>query len=68
MFREVLGVSPLRYINELRLKKTLSLIRGSDSSIADIASAVGFTDYNHFGRLFRKYYGCSPKQMQKTIK
>ena len=68
MFREVLGVSPLRYINELRLKKTLSLIRGSDSPIADIASAVGFTDYNHFGRLFRKYYGCSPKQMQKTIK
>jgi len=68
MFRETLGMSPLKYINELRLKKAMSLIRGSDSSISDVAAAVGFADYNHFGRLFRKYYGCSPRQIQKSDK
>ena len=68
LFRECLGVSPLQYINELRLKKAMSLIKGSSYSVTEIAEAVGFSDYNHFGRLFRKYYGCAPRQIPRLIK
>ena len=68
LFRECLGVSPLQYINELRLKKAMSLIKGSSYSVTEIASAVGFADYNHFGRLFRKYYGCAPRQIPRLTK
>lgn len=68
LFRECLGVSPLQYINELRLKKAMSLIKGSSFSVTEIAAAVGFSDYNHFGRLFRKYYGCAPRQIPRLSK
>lgn len=68
LFRECLGVSPLQYINELRLKKAMSLIKGSSYSVTEIAEAVGFSDYNHFGRLFRKYYGCAPRQIPRLGK
>ena len=66
LFRENMGVPPLQYINELRIKKAMHLIKASDSSLTEIATAVGFGDYNYFGRLFRKYYGCTPKEAQSN--
>ncbi len=68
LFRENMGVPPLQYINELRVKKAMNLIKGSDSSLSEIAAAVGFGDYNYFGRLFRRYYGRTPKEAQQQLK
>ena len=28
--------------------------------VTEVAESIGFRDYNHFGRLFRKRYGCTP--------
>lgn len=67
LFRERIGVAPLQYINDFRLKKAMRLIKSSQLSITEIATAVGFQDYNHFGRLFRKCYGCTPTQAKKQI-
>lgn len=67
LFRERIGVAPLQYINDFRLKKAMRLIQNSQLSITEIATAVGFQDYNHFGRLFRKCYGCAPTQAKKQI-
>ena len=64
LFRAAIGISPLQYINEFRLKKAVNLIKGSDSALTEIALAVGFGDYNHFGSLFKKYYGCMPSQLR----
>lgn len=66
LFREHIGIAPLQYINELRLKKAMILLKNQDLSITEIATAVGFSDYNHFGRLFRKYYGCAPKDAKNN--
>lgn len=60
LFKESMGMSPLQYINELRLKKAKNLLKRRQDSVAEVAAAVGFTDYNHFGRMFRRYYGCAP--------
>jgi AraC-like DNA-binding protein len=60
LFKESLGQSPLNYINEVRLKKAYHLLEQREMTIAEIAAAVGFQDYNNFGRLFRKYYGFAP--------
>ena len=68
LFQDSIGISPLQYINELRLKKAMSHIKGGVGSLTEIAAAVGFGDYNHFGRLFRRYYGCTPRQAQQRFK
>jgi len=67
LFREHIGMAPLQYINDFRLKKAMRLIKSSQLSITEIATAVGFQDYNHFGRLFRKCYGCTPTQAKKQF-
>ncbi len=63
IFKESMGVSPLNYINEMRLKKAMHLLRKNEFSVAEVAMTVGFQDFNHFGRLFRRYYGCAPSSV-----
>lgn len=68
LFRESVGTAPLHYINEVRLKKALHLLKNSNYTAAQVADAVGFSDYNNFGRMFRRYYGCTPMEARETIK
>ena len=60
VFRSGVGKPPLQYINEMRLKKALSLLENGEHTVTEVAESIGFRDYNHFGRLFRKRYGCTP--------
>lgn len=63
LFKESMGKSPINYINEVRLKKAYELIKEKENSISEVAVKVGFSDYNNFGRLFRKYYGFPPSKV-----
>ena len=65
LFKESLGISPLHYMNEIRLKKAAYLLKKTELTISEAAIAVGFQDFNHFGRQFRKLYGCSPSEFRK---
>ena len=60
VFRSGVGKPPLQYINETRLKKALGLLENGEHTVTEVAENIGFRDYNHFGRLFRKRYGCTP--------
>lgn len=62
LFKESMGMPPLQYINEIRLKKAMHLLKKGEYTAAEVADAVGFSDYNHFGRMFRRYYGCTPME------
>lgn len=57
------GVS--EYINRRRLHKAKSLLKTTDMSIPEIASAVGFNDYNYFSRVYKKRYCKAPKFYRK---
>lgn len=59
LFKECMSVSPLQYMNEVRLEKAMHLLKGGVSA-TEAAGMVGFFDYNYFGRLFRRKYGYSP--------
>lgn len=65
VFRDGVGKPPLQYINDMRLQKALSLLRSSGHTVTEIAEMVGFRDYNHFGRLFRKRYGYTPYEIKQ---
>lgn len=67
LFRETIGMSPRQYMNELRLKKALNLLKEGKYNLTEIAEKAGFSDYNNFGRQFRRYYGCTPKEMEKRV-
>ena len=55
------------FIRHRRLEKAKQLIKNTDMSIAEIAYAVGFSDYNYFLRCFKNEYKISTKKFRKFI-
>jgi AraC-like DNA-binding protein len=65
-FREVLGCSPIQYINRLRLDKARQLL-ASDLPIGSIARRVGIEQHN-FSSMFKSYTGFSPRDFRRMLK
>ncbi len=61
IFRSVYGVSPKRYINELKLSRAKELLQSGLYSVTEAALLSGYTDMSHFSRVFKKETGVSPK-------
>jgi AraC-like DNA-binding protein len=65
-FRRVLQISPVQYLIKYRLERGASMLTGNkDISIAVIAMDCGFDSPSNFARLFKRYYGCTPKEYRK---
>ena len=60
LIRQNFGVSFSKYLCEQRIIYAMKDHSGSELSIKDIATAVGFNDYCYFSRSFKKYVGQSP--------
>lgn len=65
VFKEVTGLTPVDYINKLRINKAVQQLKENRCTVAEIAEMVGIYDINYFSRLFRKNMGCSPTEFRK---
>ncbi len=66
-FRRTISISPVQYLMKYRLRKSAALLRERpDLSIAEITSLSGFDYPSYFSKLFRRYYGCTPKEYRKS--
>ena len=69
LFKDCMGIPLRKYINDIRLHTAYGWLEQGLCAPGEAASRVGFTDYNHFGRLFRQTFGCTPVQaISKTAK
>ena len=59
-FEDCLGVPPMRYLLQYRVKKAKDLIQYSDYALKEIAELVGFKTIHHFTRVFHEIAGESP--------
>lgn len=64
-FGEVYGISPTKYITEMRLREAERLLISSDHTIENIALRCGFNDVKYFSRVFSKHRGCPPSKFRK---
>lgn len=64
-FREATGAPPHRFIGERRLDHAICLLRGSDTSLAQIAFACRFSSQATFTRAFRRRVGVSPGEFRR---
>lgn len=64
-FEEVLGVSPMRFLQRYRVQKSKELIQYSDYGLKKVAELAGFKTIHHFGRVFRDITGEAPGAWRK---
>lgn len=57
--------SPNEILRIRRLKKAHSMLTSSDSTVAEIAYAVGFSSPSYFAKCFRDYYDELPADLQR---
>lgn len=65
-FSELVGTTPIKYLNDIRLKISCQMLISTDMSVTDISISCGFYDSLYFSRVFRKKYGISPSEYRKT--
>jgi AraC family transcriptional regulator len=65
MFRHATGVSPHRYLLQLRLQQARQLLAFRGTRILDVAVACGFKNQQHFATSFRSRYGVTPSAYRR---
>lgn len=61
-FREATGLTPLDYVQALRLEEAKQMLEMGDLSVEAIANEIGYEDASFFGRMFRRKVGMTPAQ------
>ncbi len=64
-FREVHGMGPARYLQQLRLTEARRLFLAEDVSVTEVAMRFGFPELGYFGVLYRKAFGESPSETKR---
>jgi AraC-like DNA-binding protein len=63
-FNRYFGITPIRYVWQLRLSQGVGLLRRSGLSVSEIAYQCGYQNPYHFSRQVKEKYGSSPKQLR----
>lgn len=67
VFHRETGETLIHYINRQRVNGALEALGSTPKSIAEIASACGFSDAGYFTRVFRKLTGLTPGDYRKQV-
>ena len=60
-FKEVVGIPPLTYLLDYRLRLAARYLRLQQNSIGRISELVGYASDSTFSQAFKRVYGVSPK-------
>jgi AraC family transcriptional regulator of arabinose operon len=68
LFKAETGQSPIRFVQETRLKEAAKLIELTPAPVAEVARKVGFQSPFHFSSTFRERYGMSPRAYRQRLR
>ena len=66
-FEQATGMSPLEYVQTLRLEEAKQMLEATNEPIEAIANEVGYEDAGFFARLFRRSVNLTPGQYRKRF-
>ena len=64
-FKKQLGISPIKYIINLRIQFAKELLETSNISVKEISLMSGYGNFNYFSRIFKEYVSMSPSEYRK---
>jgi AraC family transcriptional regulator len=65
-FRQSTGTTPHRWLMSQRMRVAMQLMKETHLTLAEIASACGFSDQSHLTRVFSERLDMTPGQWRKT--
>lgn len=68
IFKDATGFTLTDYVSLTRVKEAQRLLRETDRSITDVAANVGFDNFSHFGKTFKKITGLTPRDYRKKAR
>lgn len=71
-FKKSIGLSPIEYLNSVRLKKSKYILETTNHPISTVAGITGYSSASYFSQAFRRAEGISPlvyrKQQKEKLK
>lgn len=62
LFKEEFGISPKKYLDDMRIKHASDLLRSGYYSLQEVSQMSGFADYKYFSVAFKSAVGVSPSK------
>jgi AraC family transcriptional regulator len=67
MFRRSTGISPHKFVTNVRIARAKELLQKPELRMTDIAIVSGFQTSQHFARVFKIWCGTSPTQFRRSF-
>lgn len=66
LFKQETGLTPIQYLNKIRLESACRLLSSTDLSVVEICVECGFGCVRNFNREFKKTYSLTPIEYRKA--
>jgi AraC family transcriptional regulator of arabinose operon len=67
IFKKKMGVSPQEYLMRCRMEHARAMLAESNLPVQDIAQRIGYENAMTFSRIFKIYYGLSPRNYRLDL-
>jgi AraC-like DNA-binding protein len=64
-FKKETGITPIQYLTNIRLQKSIELLQHTKYSVDEIAQLVGYKNANYLNKVTRKVMGKSPGEIRQ---
>ena len=68
LFKDTLGIPPLKYLIKKRISLAKKLLAETDKSIGDVAKACGYLDVAYFCRVFKNVENVTPLAYRRSTR
>ncbi|MCL6601600.1 MAG: response regulator [Paenibacillus sp.] len=66
LYKKEFGMTVSDYVTQYRMMKAKELLGRGGIRLSDIAEMVGYSDASYFSKSFKKFYGYSPSEYEKS--
>lgn len=66
-YSKVFDISPIYYLNQLRIDTATELLKHSDLTIKDIGAMVGYNSLPQFSSIFKRFNSMTPSQYREKM-
>lgn len=67
IYKQATGQNLLKYITDLRMDKARAMMSDASLKISQIARYCGYDNPSYFNKLFKNYYGITPRQYREGV-